>query len=106
MEQLSNSDLILDSLKAGKTKDEIKGELLERGVEERYAGDLIKEVTKLYRSKRLSQGIMLITAGASFCFISCVSSLVFFSQGAFTWTLYGCTTVGIGIAFVGFTKVF
>ena len=101
-----NSDLILNALATGKSRDEIKLILLDAGVEERYAVNLIKEVTKLYRSKKLSQGLVLISIGAVCCFVSCVSSLIFFSQGAFAWTLYGFTTVGIAIMFVGFAKVF
>jgi hypothetical protein len=102
----TNSEMVLSALGEGKTRDEIKSTLMAAGVEERFAADLIKEVSKLYRSKRAAKGLTLIAIGALICFLSCVSSLFFFTQGSFAWTLYGLTSVGVLIVFAGLIKVF
>ncbi|MBL7718263.1 MAG: hypothetical protein JNL72_05450 [Flavipsychrobacter sp.] len=103
----SLTQLILEQLKNGISKDHIAATLKDQGHEDYFVKELIRETVKLRDAQARSQGLTLIVIGAVLCFFSCVITL-FSSAGSqsFSFVLYGLTTAGILLIFAGFTKVF
>ncbi len=101
------TEYIYTLLDQGKARDEIHAHLLERGHEEEYIKSLIHETLQTRFAARRSQGINLICLGAGVCLLSCLLTLAGgFSLGAVPYVLYGLTTGGIVIGFIGFTRIF
>ena len=101
------TDYVLALLEEGKGREEIETLLQQKGHDERFVKELVKEVIKLRQSKRISQGLGYILLGAVVCFGSFLITITgSFSQGAFPWVLYGLTSVGILIAFAGLMRIF
>jgi len=98
---------ILARLSKGHTRIQIETDLVQEGHDERFIKDLLQEIIKLRNSKRRVTGLSLILSGAVICLLSCVLSIVLhLSPAVFAIVLYGFTSVGILLAFAGFTKVF
>ena len=101
------SEYVLSLLDEGHGREQIEIELLEKGHEQRFVKDLVKESIRLRQSKRMSQGLVLILAGALICFVSFLLTVTgTFSHDSFGWVLYGLTSVGIVVVFAGFMKIF
>ena len=87
--------------------EDIKAELMKRGVDERGLTELMKEIKQLRNSRKTSAGLMLILVGAVFCLLSCILTLTgTYSDSNFQLILYGITTLGILVAFGGLMKIF
>ena len=54
-----------------------------------------------------SQAMSLVLAGGILCLLSCIVTMTSsFSNSSFPLVLYGLTTVGIAVIFIGFAKIF
>jgi len=102
-----HSDYVFALLEEGRGREEIEALMLQKGHDERFVKELVKETIKLRQSKRISQGLGYILVGALVCFTSFLLTITgTFSQGSFPWVLYGLTSVGILIVFAGFMRIF
>lgn len=100
-------EVIAGLLGRGATNEEIEAELVQQGHDTRFAHDIVAEVSKLYYARRRTQGLAFILAGAAVCFVSCLLALTHTgTQEQLRMALYGLTSVGVGLAFWGFMKVF
>lgn len=98
---------ILARLSKGHTRLQIEAELVEQGHDVQFVKDMLREAVKLRSSKKRVLGLALILAGALICLLSCVLSIVLhLSPTTFAVVLYGFTSLGILLAFAGFTQVF
>ena len=105
LEPLSN--YVLSLLDNGQGREAIETELLEKGHDEKFVKEMVREMIKLRNAKRSAQGLTYILGGAVICFSSFLLTITgSFSGGSFPYVLYGLTSVGIVIAFVGFMKIF
>ncbi len=105
--QESLSTYVLSLLDEGQGREQIETQLLEQGHDERFVKDLVAEVQKLRYSKRRAQGLALILTGAVICFLSFLLTITSsFTHGSFPWVLYGLTSIGIIVVFMGLMKVF
>lgn len=106
-EQGKLQNIITNELSRGIPADQIEGSLVQQGHDPRFAKEMVAEVSKLFYARRRTQGVAYILAAAAVCFISCVMALL---QDApitsLPITLYGLTSVGIALAFIGFMKIF
>ncbi len=94
-------------LESGRMRDEIAIELLKKGFEENEVKSFVDEAIKLRHDANRTRGMQLVVSGAIVCFLSFLLTITSsFSHGSFPYVLYGLTSVGIGIAFVGLMKVF
>ena len=92
-------------LDKGLSDTQIKEEILNIGIEERNLQDIFKEVIKLRRSRNTTKGLMFILAGAMLCLISCVFTIMS-SDTNVGFMLYGVTSIGIIVVFIGLIKIF
>jgi hypothetical protein len=107
MQQGTLSLRIVKLLEEGKKRDEIISVLLAEGHDEPFAHEIVGEAVKIRSAKDRAKALTLILTGGLICVVSCVITLISsFSHSAFPIVLYGMTTVGIVIVFVGFSKVF
>ena len=106
MQENTLSNFVIAELEHGHTREEIEAQLIAKGNEERFVKELVKAAITLRDSKRRTVGLALIMSGAAVCLFSFLFSVLNFSQGSFSFALYGLTTIGIIVAFAGFTKVF
>ena len=104
--EILHSD-ITSLLSTGHGRDEIISQLSEKGHDKDLIHDAISEVIKQRNAVSRAQGLNLVLSGAVICFLSFLLTITSsFSHSSFPYVLYGLTSVGIGIAFAGFMKVF
>jgi hypothetical protein len=107
VEQKSLSEYVVSLLDNGQGREEIEGLLREKGHEDRFVKELVKEAINLRNTRRQSQGMTLVLTGAVICFSSFLLTVTSsFTHSSFPMVLYGLTSVGIIVAFAGLTKVF
>lgn len=94
-----------DWIARGLNKQQIKDELLAIGIEERYIPELLKEIISLMNARRNMQGLTFILSGAGLCLISCVYTIMTDSLDT-GFMLYGLTSIGVVIVFIGLMKIF
>lgn len=92
-------------LQKGLSDAQIKAELLQLGIEERNIPEMLKEVVKMRRSRNTTNGLVFILAGAMLCLISCIYTLTSSSPDT-GLMLYGLTSLGIVVVFIGLVKIF
>ena len=101
------SDYVFSLLENGEGREHIEQLLLQKGHDELFVKELVREAIKLRQSKRIAAGLAYILVGAVVCFASFLLTITgSFSQGSFPWVLYGLTSAGIVIVFAGFMKIF
>ena len=106
-EKQSLSTYVMTLLEEGQGREQIETLLLEKGHDEKFVKELVKEARQLWDTKRRSQGLTLILIGAVMCFLSFVLTITStFSTGSFPYILYGLTSLGIIVVFTGVMKVF
>ncbi len=94
-------------LDAGITREQAEQHLVDAGHDRRFAQELVAEVAILRNERRRSTGLLLILFGAIVCFLSFILTITgVFTGDSFHYVLFGLTSVGVTIVFVGFTKVF
>lgn len=101
---MSANQKIIEWVNQGLSDEQIKNELITAGTDERYIIDLLTEVKKIRHSKRVANALIYIIVGALFCLASCIITLL--SDSSTPLILYGFTTIGIVIIFIGLYKVF
>ena len=107
MIQESLSKQILELLSKGQKREQIVSELLAMGHDERFVKEIVTETIKIRNAKIQSQALTLILIGGVLCLLSCIVTMTSqFSNSNFPLVLYGLTTVGIVIVFLGFSKIF
>ncbi len=106
-QQDSLHNYVSGMLESGRQREEIETDLLAKGHEETLVKNVVGEAIKLRLDSNRTRGMQLIFSGAIVCFLSFLLTITSsFSHGSFPYVLYGLTSVGIGIAFVGLMKVF
>jgi len=94
-------------LENGQTKQQVENELVQQGNDRRFAAELVAEVAKMRDARNRSRGLTLILAGAVICFASFLLTITGMVSGdAYTYVLFGLTSLGVVVAFAGFTMVF
>ncbi len=106
MEQvkLPVSQVATSWLEKGLSNQQIKAELLNNGIDERDIPEMLKEISKMRHARNVAAALYFILAGAFLCLISCIITLMSAQTNAFV--LYGLTSLGIVIIFVGLYKIF
>lgn len=102
--KLSIQDLAAQWLQKGLNNKQVEAELLQLGIEERNIPEMLREFTKMRNARNTTIGLYFIMAGALLCLISCILTLAFSS--ATVVILYGLTSVGVIIVFVGLARIF
>lgn len=101
---ISVSQFATEWLDKGLNNQQIKAELLNLGIDERNHVDMLKEINKMRSARNTTKGLYFILAGAVLCLASCIITLMSAQSNAFV--LYGFTSIGIMVAFVGLYKIF
>lgn len=91
-------------LEKGLDEKEIKNQLASLGIDDRYMPEMLKEIKKLRQSKSTANGLVYILIGAVMCLFSCVYTIVAGNNSELI--LYGLTSLGIIIIFIGLVKIF
>lgn len=89
----------------GYSDNQIKTELINIGIDERNLPDIFREVLKMKRSRNTAKGLYFILAGAMLCLLSCIFTLTADNTDV-GLVLYGVTSIGIIIVFIGLIKIF
>lgn len=91
----------------GLNDQQIENELLAAGTDARHIPDMLKEIKRLRNARKTSTGLIYILIGAVVCLLSCVLTMTStYSHSNFSVVLYGFTTIGIIIVFIGLMKIF
>ena len=91
----------------GHTTDEIMSRLEKRGLDMDMVGELVKTVREMRLRRRRSQGLIICGVGALVLVLAFLTTYVLSVNGYPTgFTLYGMTTIGIGLLFVGMVLYF
>ncbi len=86
---------------------QIEAELLATGADERHVATMLAEIKKLRNARKTANGLIYILIGAVTCLLSCILTMTSsYSNSSFSLILYGITTIGIIIVFVGLMKIF
>ena len=94
-------------LREGKSDDEIRTILIAQYDDSPVVVQLMQEVKKLRSAKATSAGLIFILAGAVVLLASFLMAYLRFSTSdSLSFALYGLTTAGILIVFVGLMKIF
>ncbi len=102
--KLSVQDLSAEWLSRGLDNKQVEAELLKMGIDERNVPDMLREFKKMRNARNTTVGLYYILAGALLCLISCILTLAFSSATAII--LYGLTSIGVIIVFVGLARIF
>jgi hypothetical protein len=81
-------------------------ELKDRGVPEDLVAELVADFKKHRADQRQRTGFILAGVGSLFCFISCLLTLLNPFPEYREFILYGITTLGVVIIFIGFYYIF
>lgn len=84
----------------------IKKNLLAEGLDEEAIDAHIKEFTKLKYGKRQFTGFIILGAGATLGFISCLLSVLNPVPELYYWFLYGFTSIALVFIFLGLYFIF
>ncbi len=91
----------------GHTTDEILSRMQKRGLDMEMVRDLVKTVRDVRLRRRRSQGLILVGVGAVVLVLAFLTTYVLSINGYPTgYTLYGMTTIGIGLLFTGMVLYF
>lgn len=102
--KLSIQQATTEWLDKGLNNKQIEAELLGMGIDERNIPEMLKEISKMRNARNTTKGLYFILAGALLCLFSCVFTLVSLQSSAMI--LYGLTSLGIIIIFIGLGKIF
>jgi hypothetical protein len=100
----SPGQYVLRMLEDGTSREQIEQQLVDKGHDRRFAQEIVAEVYTLRNARRRSKGLVLVLVGAVVCFLSFILTITgAFSGEAFNYVLFGLTSVGVIVVFVGFT---
>lgn len=94
-----------DWIANGYTNKEIEKELLGLGIAEADVPAMMKEIVRMRNARNTSIGLVYVLIGAVICLVSCVLTIML-PQSNTTLVLYGLTTAGIIVAFIGLMRIF
>lgn len=91
----------------GHTTDEIVSRLEKRGLDMEMVRDVVKTVRDMRLRRKRSQGLILTGVGAVVLVLAFLITYILSVNGYPTgFTLYGMTTIGIGLLFTGMVLYF
>lgn len=102
--KLSVQELATQWLANGLDNKQVEAEMLKMGIDERNVPGFLQEYKKMRNAGNTTIGLYFILAGALLCLVSCVLTLAFSSASGFI--LYGLTSIGVIIVFVGLARIF
>ena len=88
------------------SEESIKKDLEYKGLNEQEISDLLNQYKKKQNDERQKIGFILTAVGAFFGFLSCVFTMLDLIPEMRGFMLYGLTTIGIVLIFVGLFFVF
>jgi hypothetical protein len=99
---------VMRLLDMGESRAQIEQYLLDQGHDLTFIKELIEATATLRNARRRTLGLSLILAGGIVCFLSFLLTItgVFSGTDGHGFALFGLTSIGVIIAFVGFTYVF
>ena len=96
-----------DLLKQGMADKDIEFLLQQQYKDEFLVNNLMSEVKKLRNSQKTASGLIFILVGAAVMLLSCMLTLMGnYSSTNFGLVLYGLTSLGIIIVFIGLIRIF
>lgn len=101
-----NNDLIKSWLVNNTTYNDAVLDLEKNGITEPLLTNYLEEFKKQRRSRRQTNGLVLMGIGAFIGFISCVFTMLDIAPDFRGVLLYGITTLGVSIAFWGMYLLF
>jgi len=93
-------------LKNGMTEEQVLLEILNAGMDEPIAREMITSIKKEKYALQQRRGFVLLGIGSLLCFLSCVFTMLHLIPSLTGFLLYGLTTFGVIIIFVGLIMVF
>lgn len=100
------SGQIMYMLSEGMSKKEIEAELVAKGYDEYLVMRMLEECIRLRSTRRRSQGMLLVMAGAICCFASFLLTISSSSMSQGMPGLFGLTSVGVVLVFAGLMYIF
>ncbi len=96
-----------EMLRKGLSDDKIRASLHDRYQDEFLVEKLMAEVKKLRNSAKTTSGLIFVFIGAVLLLLSCILTLTgSYSSGTFGPFLFGLTSIGLIIVFIGLVKIF
>jgi hypothetical protein len=90
-----------------KTFSEISERLLTEGSDESTAVEIVKQLKLIHYAVKRKRGTMIILTGSILLFIGFVMTVSnFYANESFTYVMYGFTSVGLLLIFVGLYDCF
>lgn len=103
----ATTEYILQLLSEGHSREDIEQRLLAEGYDLYFIRDMLSETIRLRDAKNRSRALVLIIAGGVLCMAGFFITLVLsYSDSGSDIILYGLTSAGIILTFIGFTKIF
>jgi hypothetical protein len=94
-------------LEEGETREQIEKALMEQGHAYAFVKELVAETAKLRYAQRRVKGLAMILGGALICLISFLLTVTDAVSGNTYFTvLFGLTSLGVIVVFVGLMYVF
>ena len=85
----------------------IHEKLLKEGAEPLTTSEIVSQLKKLYYARKRKRGSQIILFGSLFLLIGFICTCAFFHSGMpIHWVLYGFTTLGLIIIFIGLYDIF
>ena len=102
----SLTELTMELFASGLTRAEVEAELTSKGHEEFYIRKIVDECIQLRNSRKRTIGMALILVGALCCFSSFLLTITSASMTESSWGLFGLTSLGVCVSFVGLMYIF
>lgn len=94
-------------VKDGKSDAAIRELLQQQCSDEHALRELLQQVKKLRAARNTSTGLIFILIGAALLLLSCAIGIFrFYSDSSLSFALYGLTSLGILVVFVGLIRIF
>lgn len=87
-------------------ESEMQAKLKERGLPDHRIAELIAAFKKQRADERQRTGFILSAVGSLFCFVSCILTLINPLPELREFILFGITSLGVVVIFVGFYYIF
>lgn len=99
---------VMRLLDLGEPRAQIEQYLLDHGHDLTFIKELVDATVALRNARRRTLGLSLILAGGVVCFVSFLLTItgVFAGTDGHGFALFGLTSIGVIVVFIGFTYVF
>lgn len=88
------------------SEETIKEELAQNGLQDQEISEIVKQFKKKQNDGRQTIGFIITSIGAFFGFLSCVFTMLDLIPEMRGFMLYGLTSIGIVLIFIGLFLVF